>query len=400
MAMSSDFLNNSDATILRGISRLAKTAAAIDIAVSYLQVSGWKSLEPLIGELPSGKVRVLFTDQFALTHPNALDLAIKGEAAVRRYVGSEVYHPKVYIARSKIGRVQGAVVGSANLSSSALLSGVEGAVLLERGTILEAIGEWFDSLWDGAEEVGIEFVQQYRPSWRKAARARIRLRRYRRRSDRSTRAAAKDTPEDIDVLEDLCGTIRLPITILSIDQAGNNIRNLKRLLSVLHAFPNISGKARSELHLLGLFEGGKLTEIGRRARQRHTTRSLARTWCGWLKGQTQKDLAVINPKIARFKRCAHLFWKLRPEVVAFFFDHLEDRAARNVVKAIELLCNSDDAVRELKLDDFKALSTLLAEPTGLPVPLRDSIESYHENKGSRSWRGNDRRILLEAFRSA
>jgi HKD family nuclease len=398
--MSSGFSNNSDATVLSGISRVAEMASAIDIAVSYVQVSGWKSLQPLIDRLPSGKVRVLFTDQFALTHPGALELALKGEAAVRRYVGGEVYHPKVYIARDKTGRVQRALVGSANLSSSGLLSGVEGAVLLDRGTILETIGQWFDALWGAAEEVDNEFVQQYRPNWRNAARARIRMRRFRRRAARPTRAEPKGTPDDVDVLEDLCGTIRLPITILSIDQAGNNVRNLKRLLSVLHAFPNVSGKARSELHLLGMVDGGELTEIGRRARRCQTNRTLARTWCGWLKGQRRKTLAAINPKIANFKRCATLFWKLRPEVVAFFFDHLEDRAERDVLKAIELLCNGDDAVRELKLEDFKSLAPVLAEPTGLPAPLREAVESYHRNKGSRSWRGNDRRILLESFRSA
>ncbi|HVA45412.1 MAG TPA: hypothetical protein VNH11_03415 [Pirellulales bacterium] len=119
-----------------------------------------------------------------------------------------------------------------------------------------------------------------------------------------------------------------------------------------------------------------------------------------MKGQTRRDLAAINPNIANFKRCATQFWKLRPEVVAFFMDHLQDRAERDVLKAIELLCNGDDAVRELKLEDFKSLAPLLAKPTGLPPPLREAIESYHRNKGSRSWRGDDRRILLEAFRSA
>lgn len=397
--MNSGFLNNSEATVGSGITRLAERASAMDIAVSYLQVSGWKSIQPLIDRLPSDKVRVLFTDQFAITHPDALELAVN-EAAIRRYVGGDVYHPKVYIARDKRGEVQGALVGSANLSSSGLESGVEGAVLLEGGAILDTIGQWFDGLWGAAEDVGKEFVQRYRPTWRAAARARIRICRFRRRAMRPKRAEPKGTPEDIDVLEDLCGTIRLPITILSIDQAGNNIRNLKRLLSVLHDFPNVSGKARSELRLLGLLDGGELTGIGRRARRCRTTRALARTWCRWLKGQTRRELAAINAKLANFKRCATLFWKLRPEVVAFFFDHLEDRAERDSLKAIELLSNGDHAVCELKLEDFKSLAPVLAKPGGLPAQLREAIESYHENKGSRSWRGDDRRILLEAFRSA
>lgn len=227
------------------------------------------------------------------------------------------------------------------------------------------------------------------------------MRRSRRRvSVNGRKATAQGTPEDVDVLEDLCGTIKPPITILSIDQAGNNIRNLNRLLSVLHDFPRISGKARSDLHLLGLVDAGEITEIGERARRCRTTTALARTWCHWLKTQTRRELADINPALANFKRCANIFWTLRAEVITFFFANLNNRRERATLNAIELLCNGDKAVRELTIEDFRSFAPFLLDPKALPAPLRRAIRSYHTNKGNRSWRGNERRILLEAYRRA
>ncbi|MCL6505402.1 MAG: hypothetical protein K6T59_00090 [Bryobacteraceae bacterium] len=401
--MSETFLTNNKApaTVQSGIRGLIAADGGLDVAVSYIQVSGWHALSGIIHRLVPNRVRILVTDQFDLTHPKALQLALNSGVQLRRYAGNRIYHPKVYLARDQANEVSGAVVGSAHLSDSGLSDGIEGAVVVNDSEVLAAIDEWFDELWNATQnaiDVDPTFISEYRSRWRTAARARVKLRRFRRRKITGIVAPTDGHPEDIEVLEDVCETIRVPIAILSMDQAGNNIRNLNRLLAVLHDFPDIHGKALSELRLLGLVDKDELTAVGLQCQRCTTTRALARAWCRWVKDVPEQPLLDITPNIATFRRAATLFWKLRREVRNFFFAHLEERGQREILMAIELLCSAGDPIRELKLEDFRALAPILAAPRRLPKHLRDAIREYHENKGARSWTGDDRRILLEAWR--
>jgi HKD family nuclease len=398
--------NNTDsATVQSGIRGLIAAAHGIDVAVSYIQVSGWHALSDIIDHhhISPDRVRILVTDQFDLTHPEALQLALQKEVKLRSYAGNKIYHPKVYLARDAENKVSCALVGSANLSDSGLRGGIEGAVVIrDSQEVLAAIGNWFDELWNtnpDVIDVDPNFISEYRSRWRIAARARVKLRRFRRKITGIV-APTDGHLEDIQVLEDVCQTIRNPIVTLGMDQAGNNIRNLEHLLEVLHAFPNIHDKARSELRLLGLVDrNNNLTAVGLQCRQCTTTRALARAWCQWVKDVPEQSLLDLNPKIATFRRAATLFWKLRWKVRKFFFAHLEERGQRDILKAIEILCNAGDLIRELKLEDFRALAPILAtQLEKLPKHLRDAIRKYNKNKGDRSWKSDDRRILLKAWR--
>ncbi len=401
--MRSTFLGNTPSeSALDGITQIISGDGRVDFAVSYLQVSGWHAVRHLIRGLDPKCVRILFTDQFDLTHPNALRLALNAGVQVRRYTGFRVYHPKVYLARNRLGVARGAVVGSANLSDSGLQGGVEAAILVTNIGVLRRISRWFTELWndrEGAEEIDHAFVREYQKRWRVAARGRIRQRRLRRPLTPRTRGQA-DHVEDIEVLDDVCETIGIPIGILSMDQAGNNIRNLSRLLAILHEFPNIEGKPLSELRLLGLIYGSTLNAIGRKAQSCESVESLAHVWCKWVKHQSDESLSLINTKIASFRRAAMLFSRLRSEVRAFFFANMHNPVERNVLMAIELLCSASEAVCELKLEDFRALAPILRNPAKLPRHLREAIQDYRCNKGSRSWTGNDRELLLRAWHKA
>lgn len=399
--MSDAFLNNeTPLTVLSGIRNVVHANGSIDVAVSYMQVSGWYALADSVTGVEPPRVRILVTDQFELTHPEALQLALKAGVQLRRFSGSRIYHPKVYLARDQNEHATGAVVGSANLSDSGVRDGIEGAVIVTDSQMLTNIGEWFDRLWTATENVVVvdqQFIRAYRSRWRAAARARVKMRRMRRKKLPGGGISPAGHPEDIEVLVDVCETIRVPIAILSMDQAANNIRNLSRLLIVLHNYPSIHKKALSELRLLGLVDGDQLTSVGVQCKRCKTTQSLARTWCRWVKTASEDSLLEINRNLATFRRAASAFWKLRLEVREFFFTHLEERDERSVLMAIELLCSASDAVRELRIEDLRALAPILANPWNLPKHLRNAIEEYHQNKGARSWRGDDRRTLLEAW---
>lgn len=402
--MTSTFLgNNPHEWIVDGVRSIISPGGHLDVAVSYVQVSGWNRLNRLMARADRGRVRLLLTDQFALTHPTALARAIRAGVQVRRYSGRRVYHPKVYLSRNGAGIAQAAVIGSANLSESGLKEGIEGAIVVADPATLQRVAAWFDGLWSDpahASPVDQTFVNSYRKEWRTAAKGRVRLRRYRRKRLRRTRVTGVDLVEETDVVVDVCETIRTPIAVLSLDQAGNNIRNLHRLLTVVHAFPAISNKALSELRLLGLVNGRTLNQLGLRARRCRTIDSLARVWCSWVKSTPEAELRRINENVASFKLAARRFWTLREAVKAFFFENLEDRDERDVLMAIEILCSASGAVEEFALEDFSAVVPVLKRAKGLPGHLRTAITKYYRNKGQRTWGDDEREILLNAWRTA
>jgi hypothetical protein len=160
----------------------------------------------------------------------------------------------------------------------------------------------------------------------------------------------------------------------------------------------VNSKERSELRLLGFVQGSELNHLGSVARLCHTEKSLAKVWCRWVLGQKTSELQRINPRIASFRLAARQFWKLDFSVRRFFLNNLESKENRSILQTIELLCNSGEVVRKLKLIDFKILTSLLAKREMLPAFLRKAIIDYQNNKGSRTWRGEDRKTMLTAWR--
>jgi len=213
-------------------------------------------------------------------------------------------------------------------------------------------------------------------------------------------------PEDLDTLEDVFATIQLPIGLVNIDYAGNNIRNLGRIRKVLADWPavragtGVAGKQRSELKLLGFAEGRDLTPLGRAASVAGSDEEVARLWCAWLQGTPDAELGRINGKLLVAKRVFAQFWSLQAEVRDYFLANAEHPANRKTLQTIELLSNARDVVQELSLDDIRTLTPLLERPQRLPLFVRKAIDDYQDNKGTRGWEFPDRRILPIAWREA
>jgi hypothetical protein len=238
--------------------------------------------------------------------------------------------------------------------------------------------------------------------WRSAAATRARNRlRFRRELPV---VAAPVAPEDIDTLEDVFATIQLPIGLLNIDYGGNNIRNIRFARGVLADLAHASGKNRNDLKLLGFMQEGRLTDLGRRVARARTNEEFAVLWCRWLQRTADAQLEEINSKLLVAKRVLPQFWRLQEGVRNFFLDNAGRAQRRGNLRAllqtIELLCNARDVVQELTLDEIETLSRLLEERTSLPVFIRSEVAKYFDNKGTRSWETDDRRVVPLAWRQA
>lgn len=65
-------------------------------------------------------MRLVCTDQLGITQPAAVERALQSGVQIRNYSGGAVYHPKVYLAHDRNLRPTRFLLGSANLSTSAL----------------------------------------------------------------------------------------------------------------------------------------------------------------------------------------------------------------------------------------------------------------------------------------
>jgi HKD family nuclease len=388
------------ATFFQTIDAALVDASAVDIAVSYVAVSGWELLKRPLGRLDN--VRMLITSQFSITQPEALRRAIAARVRVRNYDGDRVYHPKMYLVYGSNGNPNVAILGSANLSESALTTAVEAGISTTNRTLLKQLQSWFQELFedqDHCRDVDDTALKELERSWARAAARRILAQ---ASATPPTQRAQKSVlpPENIDVLEDLFATIRAPIGILSFDHAGNNVRNLLRALEVLHRYPRLTEKEKSELHLLAfLSDEGRLTKLGETARRCTTEQSLATVWCRWVAAQAESDLQRRNSRLASFKRAATQFWRLTPEIRTFFFENLGSVRQRPLLQTIELFCNGSSVVSRISLDQLRSLAPIVTAPKGLTKFLEDCVREYHRNKGSRSWASKDRLTMLTAWRN-
>lgn len=390
------------------LSELTSGADTLSVAVSYIQRGGWDLLRRRISGLSLAKMRMVCTDQFGITQPAAVSRALVSGVQVRNFSGNTTYHPKVYLAHDGRGRPIRFLVSSDNLSFSAFTNSVEAGMLGADPTGLRTLNEWFDDLFQNrSAQFTPEHLRQMEERWRVAAtrrtRARLRLRRGLVIPPGVARVPLE--AEDLDALEDVFATIQLPIGLLNMDYAGNNIRNVGRVREVLAEWNTISkamskGKQRNEMKLLGFAEGRDLTPLGRAAAAAGSREEVARLWCAWLQQTPDAELVGINSRLLAAKQVFTQFWRLQPEVRNYFLANAESPADRQTPQTIELLCNARDVVQEFSLDDIRALPPLLEQPRRLPDFIRKALADYNENKGARGWNYPDRRIVPFAWQQA
>ncbi|GEM_PF-1362204 len=389
-------------TFKQALSELSEGAETLSLAVSYLQVGGWELFRHHTRSLSLPKMRIVCTDQLGITHPEAVGRAIRSGVQIRNFTGSGVYHPKVYLAHDQNDRPIKFLLGSANLSSSAFTSSVEAGVLGDETVGLKKLNGWFNELFNKHTQAFTpERLHIMEERWRSlaAARALSRLKVHQRPAVSPKTQPVPVGPEDLDTLEDVFATIQLPIGLLNMDYAGNNVRNIAKAREVLANPAQAHGKQRSELKLLGLMRDGNLTELGKAAAALKSDDAFARLWCKWLQQTSNEQLESINEKLLVAKRVFPQFWRLKDDVRKYFLANAQSPKDRRTLQTIELLCNARDVVQELSVDDMRTLSKLLGQSQRVPEYIRDEVAEYFGNKGTRSWDTHDRRVMPEAWRA-
>ena len=104
-------------------------AVAVDLAVSFVMESGARLLQPHLQDLlnRSGRLRLVTSDYLDVTDPAALRrlMDLEGDAHLKIFEANQVgFHPKSWVFHME-DRSGVAIVGSSNLSESALRTGVE-----------------------------------------------------------------------------------------------------------------------------------------------------------------------------------------------------------------------------------------------------------------------------------
>jgi superfamily II DNA or RNA helicase/SOS-response transcriptional repressor LexA len=185
--VSSKLVSGGDDHFLPKLKEAINWADSIDLAVSFIRLSGINYLKSSIVEaIERGvKVRILTGDYLKVTEPRALNqiLQLKDFVAlennnlpeVRIYESAgQSFHPKVYIfIKGKNNNIEnGSIyIGSSNISKSALTDGIEWNIRVDHNDNHEQfqeICERFNTLWDNPKCVQLtrEWLDNYEKSYK------------------------------------------------------------------------------------------------------------------------------------------------------------------------------------------------------------------------------------------
>ncbi|WP_439813827.1 DUF3427 domain-containing protein [Zavarzinia sp. CC-PAN008] len=133
------------------LSRKIDGAAKVDLAVAFAFDSGVRLIEPWLEDLLTrgGALRIVVGDYMNVTEPAALyrllDLGTSGDLDLRVFeTGRGSFHPKAWLFRAA-DAAGSAIVGSSNLSRTALTQGVEWNLHAEGAA--DAVSSAFEALW-------------------------------------------------------------------------------------------------------------------------------------------------------------------------------------------------------------------------------------------------------------
>lgn len=145
-------------------------AVRVDLAVAFIQRSGWKRVEPHLRDVLSrgGTVRLLTGDYMGVTDPEALTeilfLAEEFEGLTVRVfeTGPGTFHPKCYMVQ-QTGGGSLAFVGSSNLSEPALWHGIEWNYRATDPVGVKEVESAFESLFQRPETrpLSQDWVEEY-----------------------------------------------------------------------------------------------------------------------------------------------------------------------------------------------------------------------------------------------
>jgi HKD family nuclease len=144
-------------------------AKHVDLAVAFVQRSGVKLIYEHLQEgiEKGGRIRLLTGDYLDITDPDALMQLLDLEIDLKVYqTEGTSFHPKAYIFKDNLGGGY-AYVGSSNLTSSALGSGIEWNLRIDHKTNQETFAEVckaFEELFDAKAAISVDYqwVESYR----------------------------------------------------------------------------------------------------------------------------------------------------------------------------------------------------------------------------------------------
>lgn len=399
-------------TVGDALVELSNGATSLKAAVSYVQASGWTTLRERTANILGKNITLIFTDQFDITQPAAIREAVRQNVKVRMFSGRGTYHPKVFLSYDKKGIPIKFLVGSANISRAALSDSAEASILGGDPTVLQQLDRWFKSLEeDRSVEPTDGYLNRITKQWRAAAYSRIRPIVRKPKTASQVVEQVPLQPSNIlvrEALEQVFSTVPDDVITLGFDLAGNNIRSIRATIEALNDWQNIvlgkrseDSKKRSELTTLGLVRDGSLSKLGRELSGERDPKRFAEKWCRWLL-TTKED---VNPRLRHARVVFGNYASLHQEVQQYYQDNLPGAMKagsdeRTVLQTIEVLCNVCDFASQLSLEDVKGLTWIVDEHGDLAPHERAAVKKYIENKGKRSWKEPDRRLVPDAWISA
>ncbi|MFW9886763.1 MAG: helicase-related protein [Candidatus Thorarchaeota archaeon] len=177
-------IDNEAVTLLGTVKNLLKTAQTVKIGVGYFYISGFELIEEdlaglekvciLMGPETGSKTTEKLLGKSSLTEQLSSDLRAAEralESAERvgrvhslltsgklqvRILTDRRFHSKAYIFRGESS--SSAIVGSSNLTYGGLVENLELNVVLKDSRNVDALEDWFDKLWEQAEDFGPELL--------------------------------------------------------------------------------------------------------------------------------------------------------------------------------------------------------------------------------------------------
>ena len=146
-------LNNHDKKLIDTFKGCLRGCSECKIAVAYIRNSG---LNPIISDLEiilkkGGKVKILTSNQLGITEKDAIESLLDIGAEIRIFVSpNRIFHPKAYIFKGTT--ISDCIIGSSNLSRSALFNGVEWNLHFDSSNpVYSDLENNFDRIWDSSE---------------------------------------------------------------------------------------------------------------------------------------------------------------------------------------------------------------------------------------------------------
>jgi len=156
--MTIEFLS-SPSEIRAALNFALKTGSTLDAAVAFVG----RDWSDIVGEF-RGDVRLICWLSSTNTNPHAVAQMLNRRMSLRQI---DLMHAKVFLTN---GSAPAAIVGSANLSASALAADdaggqFEAATLIRDPTILRQIRSWFSGLWEQSSRISASDLDRAISNW-------------------------------------------------------------------------------------------------------------------------------------------------------------------------------------------------------------------------------------------